>query len=289
MKPRESGSVSGADPGPAAEAARVPRAGRTDYAARSRIERWLLPLLERTIEERLARFASPVARGGRCLDVGCGGQPFRARLEGLGFAYSSLDVVQNASGTVEFLGALDEPLPEALRRRAAFQFILCTEVLEHVARWPEAFANLVDLLAPGGRLLVTCPHIWIPHEEPYDFHRPTTHALEFHARRAGLRLLDLDRLGDGYDVLGTVLALTHVRPAGNPLLWVLALPAYIARRLALQFLRARWMRHLVALRTPLYLSTIGVFEKSRRGAARARRRSARRRRRGDSTRCRSGR
>lgn len=233
---------------------------RSAYVPQRRVERWMVPLLGQAIERQLRHCAALAP--GRCLDVGCGSQPFRAELERLGFGYTGFDVHQNAEGTVEVLGAIDAPLSEALLQRAPFRMILCTEVLEHVARWPEAFDNFARLLAPGGRLLVTVPHLWLPHEEPSDFYRPTSWALDFHARRAGLVPLEIVRLGDGHDVLGTVLAMTRVRaPRGRPWAWPLVLPFALMRRLALAALRFRELRAVVALETPLYLSTIAVIEK----------------------------
>lgn len=233
---------------------------RSAYVPRRRVERWMVPLLGEAVGQRLRDCAA--LGPGRCLDVGCGSQPFRAELERLSFEYTGFDVHQNAAETVDVLGAIDAPLPEELLHRGPFGVILCTEVLEHVARWPEAFDNLSRLLTPGGRLIVTVPHLWLPHEEPSDFYRPTSWALDFHARRAGLLPIELARLGDGYDVLGTVLAMTHVRtPRGRPWTWPLGLPFALARRLALLALRASALRAVVALETPLYLSTIAVIEK----------------------------
>lgn len=234
---------------------------RTGYVPQWPIERWMVPLLGHAIEARLQQYAAPLARGGRCLDVGCGGQPFRAQLEGLGFAYTGFDVHQNPQDTVDVLGAIDEPLPQALSARQ-FNFILCTEVLEHVARWPEAFRNLAALLAPGGRLLLTTPHLWFPHEEPADFFRPTPWAFDFHGRNAGLTPLEITRLGDGRDVLGTVLSSVRIRPEGGRWFYrPFVLPLKLVRSILLRVLRARGPRRFISFETSLYLSTIAVFEK----------------------------
>ncbi|HJS21220.1 MAG TPA: class I SAM-dependent methyltransferase [Steroidobacteraceae bacterium] len=234
---------------------------RTGYEPQWPIERWMVPLLGHAIEERLRQYAAPLARGGRCLDVGCGGQPFRPHLERMGFAYTGFDVHQNPQGTVEVLGAIDEPLPPALHGRL-FNFILCTEVLEHVARWPEAFHNLAALLAPGGRLLLTTPHLWFPHEEPADFFRPTPWAFDFHGRTAALTPLEITRLGDGRDVLGTVLSSVRIRPEGGRWFYrPFVIPLRLLRSILLRVLRARGTRRYVSFETSLYLSTIAVFEK----------------------------
>jgi SAM-dependent methyltransferase len=220
----------------------------------------MVRLLAQAIEQRIEQ-SEGGPPGRTCLDVGCGGQPLRSRLTRAGFEYESFDVQQNAAGTVDHLGVIDGPLPPSLSSQQ-FDFIVCTEVLEHVADWPQAFANLASLLKTGGRLLVTCPHLWVPHEEPYDFFRPTNWALSHHAQRAGLIPLEITRLGDGYDVLGTVLAAVRLRaPRGRPWMWLVAGPAALARKLALALLNQRWMKAVIELRTGLYLNTIGVFER----------------------------
>lgn len=234
---------------------------RTEYTALRRQDRWLVPLLAAAIRDRIER----CARGGTgervCLDVGCGEQPLRPQLLEAGYTYASFDVEQNAAGNVDFVGAIDRPLPETLAARR-FDLIVCTEVLEHVADWPAAFANLARLLKPGGRLLVTCPHIWVPHEEPYDYFRPTSWALAYHAEANGLKAIEIQRLGDGYDVLGTVLAAVRLRaPRGAPWMWLVAGPVALLRKLTLAMLSCSWMRNVIELRTGLYLSTVALFEK----------------------------
>ena len=219
-------------------------------------------LLAEAIATRIQRHGKALSPG-ECLDVGCGGQPLRAQLTAIGLNYTSVDVSQNAAGNVDFLGEIDGALPAALSARS-FDFIVCTEVLEHVADWPAAFSNLARLLKPGGRLLITCPHIWVPHEEPADFFRPTSWALARHAERAALTPLEITRLGDGYDVLGTVLAAVRLRaPNGRPWMWLLAGPAALLRKLVLALLGCRWMKGVMELRTDLYLNTIAIFEKHR--------------------------
>lgn len=244
-----------------ASADTLPR--RTEYTALRRIDRWIVPLLADAISKHIEALKPAAGSVRACLDVGCGGQPLRAELTNAGFDYTSLDVQQNAAGTVDFVAQIDRPLPTAMLQRR-FDFIVCTEVLEHVADWPVAFANLAALLAPGGHVLVTCPHIWVPHEEPYDFHRPTSWALSHHAALVGLKEIEMTRLGDGYDVLGTVLAAVRMKvPKGRPWMWLLAGPAMLLRKIVLILLTQRWMKSIVELRTGLYLDTVALFEKPR--------------------------
>jgi hypothetical protein len=68
---------------------------------------------------------------------------------------------------------------------------------------------------PGGRLLITCPHVYILHEEPFDFWRATLHGLKFYAARHGLEEIESEQLGGAFDVFGTMCGanVDAVRPA----------------------------------------------------------------------------
>src|SRR5207247_641957 len=145
------------------------------YVPAGPIEQFIVPLLRQRIEAAFQTDLPPAPR--TVLDVGCGRQPFRHLLEGPGSRYVGMDVTQTPEGSVDIIAAIDAPLPLVTTALAPFDFILCTEVLEHVADWTTAFANFAALLRPRGRLLLTCPHFYLLHEEPYDFWRPTLHAI----------------------------------------------------------------------------------------------------------------
>lgn len=235
---------------------------RTEYRPQWPSEQFMVPLLRRSIETGIGRHAQPVRAGARALDVGCGGQPFRHLLEGIGYAYTGFDVQQNRAASVDVIGAIDGAIPEHLLEKAPFDCILCTEVLEHVARWDVAFTNLARLLCPGGKLFMTCPHFYPPHEEPYDFWRPTTNAVQFYAAAAGLQVIELQRLGDAWDIMGTLLAVTRFRAARRGLLDpMLAALAQVQRRTLIAALRRPWLRRCLRINGPLYLSVFAVCVK----------------------------
>lgn len=236
---------------------------REEYTPRARVERFIVPLLAGEIRGALERHARGPAKGARALDAGCGGQPLRGMIEGLGWEYHSLDARQNAAGTVEFVAPIDGELPAGLRSSGPFGLVVCTEVLEHVADWGAAWRNLSSVLARGGRAVVTVPQVYPPHEEPFDFWRPTTHAVEHWAGRSGLRVVELKRLGDGFDVLGTVLS--AFKPSGRKGSAVGAIVAglmRLRRRFAVAALTSRWIRGRVEDRGTMYLSVLAVLEKA---------------------------
>lgn len=230
-------------------------------------EAFVVPLLAEKIPALIREFGAPRKPGARVLDAGCGLQPFRGLLEQAGYRYASMDVVQNEPGTVGFVAALDEPLPEPLAGSAPYDFILCTEVMEHVANWEAAFANVARLLGPGGRILFTCPHFYPLHETPYDFWRPTPFAFQFFAERHGLKLLHMEQAGGPREVLGTVLAETYAYPAGGGL-WdrVAAKAARVVRNLAFAALKSEKCMARIRLKGPYFLSVLAVAEKEGRGS-----------------------
>ena len=230
---------------------------------RAKVERFIVPLLADAIERELAKLPAP-RTGARAVDVGCGRQPFRARLQAAGYTYTGLDTQPNPDGTTDLICAIDRPLPPEARAAGPFDLILCTEVLEHVADWATAFDNLRTLLAPGGHVLITCPHVYILHEEPYDFWRPTPHAIAHYAQRAGLQVLRNQRLGTAWDVLGTQLAAfkPKPRPGSLPgLSHALAGLTRLSRGLLFRLIATGLPQRLITDGGSLYLSNLAVLRR----------------------------
>lgn len=232
---------------------------RRTYAPRSRQERFIVPLIADAVAGAISAHA---VRGGRALDVGCGGQPFRPVLEAAGMSYASMDTQAQPGQHVDLLAPIDVPISPETGWRAAFDLILCTEVLEHVADWPAAWSNLAGLLRPGGRLIVTCPFVYPLHEQPYDFFRPTTHALRAHAERTGLEVVALERLGTAGDAVATLLAASSAAPRrAGPIGAVAAAIARPASKLAFRVAQWAARSRLIQLRGELYLANFAVLGK----------------------------
>ncbi|WP_190400756.1 class I SAM-dependent methyltransferase [Pseudanabaena sp. FACHB-1998] len=235
---------------------------RLTYEASGDPEKFIVPLLRNQVEEVVARYSKPKSTNPHVLDVGCGRQPFREKLEEIGYIYKSLDVKQNLEKSVDIIWQIDKLLPENLIPFASFEFIFCTEVLEHVADWDIAFNNFSKLLEVGGRLFITCPHLYMLHEEPYDFWRPTPYALKYFADRYGFKVLYEVKAGNGWDVIGTVLASCYCSPVSRNILARL-LNQIIAktRRLSILLIASKILQNHVNFDSSLYLSNIIMFEK----------------------------
>ena len=160
--------------------------------------------------------------------------------------------------------AADEPIPDDLRRRGLFDFLLCTKEVEYVADWHSAFANFSDLLAPGNRVLITAPFIYQLRKEPYDFWRPTLQAMNYYPYRVGLKPLYRQAAGDAWDVIGTILTTCQFVPTSSQFL-ERGLARAIGRssRLMVRKLRQGKIQSRVRAEAPLDLSNVVVLEKSR--------------------------
>lgn len=234
---------------------------RRVYQASSTQERFIVGLLGAALDEAIGRYA---VKGGRVIDVGCGGQPLRPALEQAGMRYIGLDTQSQPGVRTDYLCAIDGALPDALLREmgVGFELVVCTEVLEHIADWPAAWSNLSRLIAPGGTLILTAPFFYPLHEEPFDFFRPTKHAVKHWAERCGLEVVERRTLGTVWDVLGTAIAASGPKPgSGWPHAWLSAVAARQMRKLLCWLIATGLPARLVRTKDTMYLSNIAVLRK----------------------------
>jgi SAM-dependent methyltransferase len=241
---------------------RPPLRERARYEPNLTQEEFIVPILRQEIESCITTYATPARGTAKALDIGCGGQPFRELLQQIGYSYCGVDVNPDGGPSVDVLWAADDSVPEELLRKGPFDFLLCTEVVEHIADWHAVFANFELLLAPGGRALITAPFVYQLHEEPYDFWRPTLHAIDYYARDAGFHPLCRKTAGDPWDVIGTVLATCRFLPSSRRLGdRVISKALRMASRFMHRVLLRGKLRSRVRVEAPLYLSNVVVLEK----------------------------
>jgi SAM-dependent methyltransferase len=122
------------------------------------------------------------AVSGLLLDLGAGNQPFKEWYSGLAEKCVSVDVTPAPGLDVLSLAA---PLPF---RSAAFDTVLCTQVLEHVHDAEAVVSEIARILKPGGRVIITIPFLYPTHEAPFDFWRTTHLGLRSVLTRHGLEV-----------------------------------------------------------------------------------------------------
>jgi 2-polyprenyl-3-methyl-5-hydroxy-6-metoxy-1,4-benzoquinol methylase len=178
---------------------------------------------------RLIGEIASAAPGARALDLGADKSPYRQLLESRGYEVRTLDITRDGGadyeGTAEATG-----LPEQ-----SFDLVLCTQVIEHCMNPWVAMREIRRILKPGGRVIVSAPHVWFFHPHPTDHWRFTQEGMVRLCREAGLEPVTL--LAQG----GTVLTLCQILNflaygvfgrAGAPVYAVMNVLAAIGDRLA---------------------------------------------------------
>lgn len=84
---------------------------------------------------------------------------------------------------------------------SSFDYILCTQVLEHLKYPHKAFAEFSRILKPGGELYVTCPLAWVEHQVPYDYFRYTQYALRFLGEENGFEIIEINKVGGKFSTV----------------------------------------------------------------------------------------
>ena len=139
---------------------------------------------------RAMRDLSPEVRG-RVLDVGCGTQPYRSLFAPESYRGLEIDSPQaRARGIADdFYDGRRMPYGDA-----AFDTVLCNQVLEHSFEPQRLLAEIARVLKPGGRLLLTVPFAWDEHEQPHDFARYSSFGLRSLLEASGLKILSHRKL-----------------------------------------------------------------------------------------------
>lgn len=153
--------------------------------------------------------ASCDLQGKKLIDVGAGQQPYRNLVEAGGGLYFSHDF--NSYSPSESEGGLHGEWPHLehnyvcdilkIPEETAFDFVLCTEVLEHVPDPVAALDKLSRLLVPGGVIIITVPRMSLIHQAPFHF---ATGLSEFFFKhwtvQLGLEVLEICLHGDYADL-----------------------------------------------------------------------------------------
>lgn len=136
--------------------------------------------------------------GGRLLDVGCGTKPYQSLFDV--DAYVGLDIDSDATrkrGMADyFYEGQRFPFPDA-----SFDSILCNQVLEHVFNPDEFLGEMMRVLKPGGKLLLTVPFVWDEHEQPYDYARYSSFGLRELLEKQGFRIEAHKKIGADASIL----------------------------------------------------------------------------------------
>lgn len=129
-----------------------------------------------------ATAAAPATSGKIALDAGCDRSPYAKFFPESEWKLETLDIAP-APG-VDHVGAIENTGLAA----DSFDLVICTEVLEHSSQPWVAMQELRRILRPGGRLLLSVPHVWFYHPHPADHWRFTQQGIARLARDSGFEV-----------------------------------------------------------------------------------------------------
>lgn len=135
---------------------------------------------------------------GRLLDVGCGTKPYQSLFDV--DEYIGLDI---DGGRTRELGKAEYFYDGKVFpfQNGVFDSILCNQVLEHVFNPDEFLTEIVRVMRPGGKLLLTVPFVWDEHEQPHDYARYSSFGLQALFEKRGLKILQHKKLAADASIL----------------------------------------------------------------------------------------
>jgi len=158
-----------------------------------------------TLRNAVKRFAASVPASVKILDAGAGLKPYErffqhCDYDSCDFAncdqfYSNIDDGRrdNIAGRHTYICSLDHiPVPDS-----TYDFVLCTEVLEHVPSPSAVLKEMFRVLKKSGTLFVTVPQGYGIHGEPYNFFYFTRFGLDLVLKEAGFEVIQIQERG-GY-------------------------------------------------------------------------------------------
>jgi SAM-dependent methyltransferase len=192
----------------------------------------------------LDRFLSEVPFSGRVLDMGGKKEKRRGSFCPPLDKVASWEYVNTDPATSPDHLCSAESVPV---RDASYDWVVMTEVLEHVAEPAAVLKECFRLLKPSGTLVASMPFLYPVHADPHDFQRWTPVKIRREFEKAGFQVQEISPRGG---IVAVMLDLVNVYNDAPELTWGMKIfrPIFVIIAPAILFFD-RWTRYKNELTT----------------------------------------
>lgn len=145
------------------------------------------------LNEFISKAASTLPESAVVLDAGAGNCPYKPLFQHVKYEAADFCEADMRYASMDYVCDLAS-IPVADNR---YDFILCSQVLEHVPEPEKVLEELYRVLKPGGELFLSVPLFFPEHGVPYDFYRFTQFGLHYLLEKAEFQIQQIEWL-EGY-------------------------------------------------------------------------------------------
>ena len=145
-------------------------------------------------EEFVKRTADQIEKNSKVLDAGAGLCPYKKYFRDMD--YVSQDFCVNGENEWDFSHIdIKSDVHNMPVEDGAFDYILCTSVLEHLKYPPQAFQEFSRVLRKKGKIFLVTPLTIEEHHEPFDYYRFTRYGLKLLAEENNFEIISIKKQG----------------------------------------------------------------------------------------------
>ena len=171
-----------------------------DRSKLKRSSRLVTDLVAARYEKAIRTYAK-----GDLIDLGCGNVPLYLIYKDRVNSVTCVDwpntrhKIDHLDHEVDLTGNL--PFPDN-----AFSTLILSDVLEHIPNPDHLWSEMHRILLPGGVAIINVPFFYWIHEEPHDYYRYTSYALERFANNSKFKVISLEPIGGLPEVFADLVA-----------------------------------------------------------------------------------
>lgn len=168
--------------------------------------------LKKYIDDIVTTYDTP---GKKLIDIGAGRCQYKSKFKNV--IYKSQDIVNNSNKSIDYVcDAGDIPVDNS-----SFDYILCTQALEHFNEPDLCFKEFNRILKEGGLLFLTTHQSFEEHMVPNDYFRYTRYGLKYLAGKNNFQVIKIEPEGGRFIFLAKYFTTAIPKILKNPYLELL--------------------------------------------------------------------